>query len=74
MSNEKEKKIMKAEINKRENELTKKIDEFYNGFNELFYLILKNPLDNLWWECISLTLQYSQMILFIVNKTVSINL
>ena len=68
----KDKKIMKAEINTKKNELIKKIEEFYNGLNALFYLILKNPLDNLWWEIISITFQYSHMILFIVNRTVSI--
>ena len=72
MNNGKDKKIMKAEINNKKNELNKKIEEFYNGLNALFYLILKDPLDNLWWESISITFQYSHMILFIVNRTVSI--
>ena len=70
MNNENEKKILKAEINKKESKLSKIIEDFYEGFNELFYLILKNPLDNFWWECISLTIQYAQMLIFIVNKTV----
>ena len=70
MNNENEKKILKAEINKKESKLSKTIEDFYEGFNELFYLILKNPLDNFWWECISLTIQYAQMLIFIVNKTV----
>ena len=72
MNNGKDTKIMKAEINNKKNELNKKIEEFYIGLNALFYLILKNPLDNLWWESISITFQYSHMILFIVNRTVSI--
>ena len=72
INNEKEKKIMKAKINNKKNEFITKIEEFYNGLNALFYLILKDPLDNLWWESISITFQYSHMILFIVNRTVSI--
>ena len=36
------------------------------------YLInLKNPLDNLWWECISLIIQYFQLIFFVFDDTVS---
>ena len=70
MNNENEKKILKAEINKKESKLSKTIEDFYEGFNALFYLILKNPLDNFWWECISLTIQYAQMLIFIVNGTV----
>ena len=70
MNNENEKKILKAEINKKESKLTKIIEDFYEGFNAIFYLILKNPLDNFWWECISLTIQYSQMLIFIINGTV----
>jgi hypothetical protein len=37
----------------------------------LFYFILKNPLDNIWWECISITIQYSQLLIFILDSTVS---
>ncbi len=72
MSNEKEKKILKAKIDNKETKLFKKIEEFYDGFNALFYYILKDPLDNVWWEIISLTIQYVHMLIFIVNGTVSI--
>ena len=70
MNNENEKKILKVEINKKESKLIQTIEDFYEGFNALFYLILKNPLDNFWWECISLTIQYAQMLIFIINGTV----
>ena len=69
--NEKEKKIIKAKIGKNESKIFKKNEDFYEGFNALFYFILKNPLDNFWWECISLTIQYCHMLIFIVNSTVS---
>ena len=72
MSNEKEKKILKAKIDNKETKLFKKIEEIYDGFNALFYYILKDPLDNVWWEIISLTIQYVHMLIFIVNGTVSI--
>ena len=65
-------KIIEAHFQKKDSKLFEKIEEFYEGFNALFYFILKNPLNNVWWECISLTIQYSQMLIFIINETVSI--
>jgi hypothetical protein len=66
--------ILKAEINEKEYKLIKKIEEFYEGSYSLFYLIMKNPIENFWWECISLTIQYSQLLIFIVDETVSKNI
>ena len=72
MINENEQ-ILKAKIYKKDSKILKKMEEFYEGFNALFYFLLKNPLNSLWWECISLTSQYSQMFVFMINDTVSIN-
>jgi hypothetical protein len=66
--------ILKAEINEKEYKLIKIIEEFYEGLYSLFYLIMKNPIENFWWECISLTIQYSQLLIFIVDETVSKNI
>ena len=66
--------ILKAEINEKEYKLIKKIEEFYEGSYSLFYLIMKNPIENFWWECISLTIQYSQLLIFIIDETVSKNI
>jgi hypothetical protein len=63
--------ILKAKLEVKDSKILKKINGFYEGFYILFYLILKNPLDNFWWECISLTIQYSQLLIFIVDSTVS---
>ena len=63
--------ILKAKLEVKSSKILKKIDEFYEGFYILFYFILKNPLDNFWWECISLTIQYSQILIFILDSTVS---
>ena len=63
--------ILKAKIGKNESKLLTKIEEYYEGFYSLFYLILKDPLDNFLWECISITIQYSQRLVFVVNDTVS---
>ena len=65
--------ILKAEINEKEYKLIKKIEEFYEGSYSLFYLIMKNPIETFWWECISLTIQYSQLLIFIIDEKVSKN-
>ena len=70
MQNE-SKKILDAEIIKRESKIKSKIKELFEGFFCTFFFILKNPLDNLWWECISLIIQYLQLIIFILDETVS---
>ena len=63
--------ILKAKLEVKGSKLLKNINEFYEGFYILFYFILKNPLDNIWWECISITIQYSQLLIFILDSTVS---
>ena len=63
-------KILKLNIKDNNSYILKKLEEYYEGFNALFYFILKNPLDNFWWECISLSFQYAHMLIFIVNGTV----
>ena len=72
MNNE-NKAILKAKIENENSNLLKKVEEFYEGFYALFYLILKNPFNNFWWECISLSIQYTQLLVFIIDDTVSKN-
>lgn len=50
-----------------------KFSEFYNGLFTLFYFILQKPLENFWYECISLLIQYFQLAIFIIDSTVSMN-
>ena len=69
--NDEDKGILKLNLEKKGSNFLKKLNEFYEGFYALFYFILKNPLDNFWWECISLTIQYSQLLIFIIDSTVS---
>ena len=63
--------ILKAKIKKERSIFLKIIDEFYCGFYELFYFILKNPFENFYWECTSITIQYVHLLLCVIDKTVS---
>ena len=60
-------------------EITKKraiFIEFYNTFAEslytLFDLILKDPIENFWYECFNILLGYFDLIAFIFDSTVNI--
>ena len=65
------KKILKVEIDQKESKSNEIILNSLDGVFEVFFYILKNPLDNFWWECISLVIQYSQLIIFTIDETVS---
>ena len=68
------KKLLEIDVFQKESNLNSKIKEIFEGFYELLYCILKDPLDNFWWECISLIIQYFQLIAFILDDTVSFNI
>ena len=70
MQNE-SKKIFSAEITKKQSKIKITIKGLFEGLFSIFYCILTNPLDNVWWECISLIIQYLQLIIFMLDETVS---
>ena len=62
-------------------ELTKKHFSFYSKYKttlenlfELFYIILKEPFSNIWWESITLFLEYFQLLIYITDEKVSIKI
>ena len=67
MNNENNK-ILKDKIGINESKFIKNIEEYIEAFYSLFYFILKDPLDNFWWKCISITLQYTQLLVFIIDR------
>lgn len=59
-------------------ELKKKNFQFYNKYKngierlfELFYFILKDPFSSLFWESITLFLEYFQLLIYIIDEKVS---
>jgi hypothetical protein len=71
MSNNDNNAILKINLNKGKSE-SNKFNEFYNALFTIFYFILQKPFDSFWWECVSITIQYFQMSIFIIDSTVSI--
>ena len=52
------------------------INEFFNSIIEsiftLFDLILDDPIENFWYECIQIFFGYMEMFIYIFDSTVSI--
>ena len=44
---------------------------FVEGLFELFCIMLDNPFENFWYECISISLGYFQLLIYIIDETVS---
>ena len=58
-------------IEKEESVLTELYKNFVEGLYELYCLMLENPFENFWYECISLSLGYFQLLIYIIDETVS---
>lgn len=43
----------------------------YESIYSLFNLIMENPFENIWYESLSIILGYSQLILYLFDRTVS---
>lgn len=71
MINEK-KKIMKAKLKVNEFQIVEKSCKFSNNLNILYIDILNKCSNNLFWECISISLQYLHVFLFAIDTNVSL--
>ena len=67
----KENNIITIKIKKEQSLLTKLINNILESLFALFELILDDPIENFWFEIISLFICYIQIIMFIFNETVS---
>ena len=65
------KKLMQAKIREEESYFRQTIKNYLEGIFLLFYYLLKNPIENFWLECISISFQYFDMFLCLTEKTVS---
>lgn len=63
--------LLKLELKENESELFKFLKIIYESFFFLFDLILEDPIDSFWYECIGIIIGYGQIILYLFDKTVS---
>ena len=64
-------KLLKTKIKVEDSYFIRIIKSSLEGIFFLFYYLLKNPLENFWFECISISIQYSDMFLYLADRTVS---
>ena len=65
------KKLIKKKIQAEDSYYKRKIKTCFEGIFLLFFYLLKNPLDNFWFECLSISIQYCDMLSYLIDKTVS---
>ena len=63
--------LLNLKLVKEKSLLTKEGKKFLEALYELFELLLIDPIENIYFEIISLFLGYLQIIMFIFNETVS---
>ena len=67
----KEKNPLLKDIKEEKLEIFHFFKNIFEAFYILFDLILENPIENFWYECIGIIFSYVQILLYIFDKTVS---
>jgi hypothetical protein len=62
--------ILNIQLNKKLSRLKQFYKDFMEGLFALFCLMLDDPLENFWYECISMSLGYFQLLIYIIDETV----
>ena len=63
--------IFNIQINKKISKLSIYYKDFIEGLYLLFCSLLEEPIENFWFECISISLGYIQLLIYIIDETVS---
>ena len=63
--------LINIQINTKNSRITIFYKDFVEGLYGLFCLLLDDPIENLWYECISSSLGYFQLLIYMIDETVS---
>jgi hypothetical protein len=63
--------LLKLDIKVKKSYLSSIIFKVLESFYSLFDLILEDPLENFWYEIVSIILGYIQILYYLIDKTVS---
>ena len=63
--------ILKLKLKEEKSIIKKLIKNIFDSLYELYDIILDDPIENFWFEIISLFICYFQIIMFIFNETVN---
>ncbi len=64
--------LLKIKFKKEKQRLSSIFNYIYESLYALYDLILDDPIENFWYECLNIIISYLQLIAFIFDKTVSI--
>ena len=62
---------LKIKLQKHKSKISEVYKNASEGLYKLFDKILEDPIENFFYECLSITLGYVQLIMYIVDQTVS---
>ncbi len=63
--------LLKIKLKEEKFTINKKIINILESFFALYDLILEKPIENFWYECFGIIIGYTQILLYIFDKTVS---
>ena len=63
--------ILNIQLNKKLSRIRQFYKDFMKGLYALFCLMLDDPIENFWYECIGMCLGYFQLLIYIIDETVS---
>ena len=64
--------LLKLELKKEKSIIFNNINDIFECLYELYDLMLDNPIENIWYECLSIVISYFQLISLMFDKIVSI--
>jgi hypothetical protein len=64
--------LLKLELKKEKSLIFTNINDIFECLYELYDLMLDNPIENIWYECLSIVISYFQLIALMFDKIVSI--
>ena len=64
--------LLKLELKKEKSLIFTNINDIFECLYELYDLMLDNPIENIWYECLSIVISYFQLISLMFDKIVSI--
>ena len=67
----KEKNPLLKDFKEEKIEIFQFFKNIFEAFYNLFDIILENPIENFWYECIGIIISYAQILLYLFDKTVS---
>lgn len=64
--------LLNLELKKEKSLIFNNINDIFECLYELYDLMLDSPIENFWYECLSIIISYFQLIALMFDKIVSI--